>query len=157
MNLKKFSSYAVVLTAMAALLGACSGGTVYDQYDHTPLSGWEKNDTLSFDIPPMKHTALYREELGLRINGAFPFKSLQLIVEQKFLASKRIRRDTLNCRLIDNDGNVKGRGVSFYQYLFHIDDMEIEQGDSLRINIRHNMKREILPGIADVGIKFTRR
>ena len=35
--------------------------------------------------------------------------------------------------------------------------MEIEQGDSLRINIRHNMKREILPGIADVGIKFTRR
>ena len=95
MNLKKFSSYAVVLTAMAALLGACSGGTVYDQYDHTPLSGWEKNDTLSFDIPPMKHTALYREELGLRINGAFPFKSLQLIVEQKFLASKKIRRDTL--------------------------------------------------------------
>ncbi len=156
MNQKKLLS-AIATSAMLILFTACGGRTVYDRYDHTPLSGWEKNDTLTFDIPPMKHTALYREELGLRINGAFPFKSLQLIVEQKFLASKKTRRDTLNCRLIDNDGNVKGQGVSFYQYMFHIDDMEIGQGDSLRINIRHNMKREILPGIADVGIKLTRR
>lgn len=147
----------VTLIITTALLAACGGGAVYDHYEHTPLSGWEKNDTLTFDIPPLRYTALYREEIGMRINGDFPFTSIQLIVEQKFLPSRKVRRDTMNCRLIDNDGTVRGKGVSCYQYLFHIDDMEIEKGDSVRINIRHNMKREIMPGISDVGIKLTRR
>ncbi|MBO4827442.1 MAG: gliding motility lipoprotein GldH [Prevotella sp.] len=160
---------------LAVVLSACVGRTVYDKFHHTPLSGWEKNDTLTFDVEPIQGglettPSLYREELGLRISQDYPFTSLQLIVEQTFLPTstpntkhptpikpRLVRRDTLNCRLIDDDGNVRGQGVSTYQYKFHITDMQIQKGDSLHITVRHNMKREILPGIADVGIKITRR
>ena len=66
------------------------------------------------------------------------------------------RSDTLSCKLVDADGTVQGEGVSFYQYRFHLCNMKLTQGDSLRVSIRHNMKREILPGIADVGVTLTK-
>ena len=152
MNLKKFSSYAVVLTAMAALLGACSGGTVYDQYDHTPLSGWEKNDTLQFNIPAAKERAVAQREVELRVTGAYPFQSICLIVEQTTLPSHIFRRDTITCTLMSPTGDIKGKGISLYQYRFPMSDISLNEGDSLSITIRHNMKREILPGITDIGI-----
>jgi hypothetical protein len=32
--------------------------------------------------------------------------------------------------------------------------LQLQEGDSLHVVVRHNMKREILPGIFDVGIKL---
>lgn len=32
--------------------------------------------------------------------------------------------------------------------------MTLVPGDSLQISVRHDMKREILPGVSDVGIKI---
>lgn len=142
---------------MVIVLTSCDFNTVYDKYDHTPIAGWEKNDTLTFDVPRMAHAGIYREELGLRINDAYPFMRLHLIVEQRLIPGERTRLDTLNCYLIDEDGNIRGQGVSYYQYTFPITQMQLQEGDSLHISIRHDMKREILPGIADIGIKLTRR
>ena len=36
-----------IITAMA-VMSSCTGNKVYDKYQHTPISGWEKNDTLKF-------------------------------------------------------------------------------------------------------------
>ena len=46
--------------------------------------------------------------------------------------------------------------MSYYQYQVPVNDITLQQGDSLHICVRHDMKREILPGISDVGIKMTR-
>jgi len=48
----KKTVYFIVLTAIVHILSACSGSTVYDEYAHTPIAGWEKNDTLSFEVSP---------------------------------------------------------------------------------------------------------
>ena len=53
--------------------------------------------------------------------------------------------------VIDQSGNSKGKGLSLQQYDFDIDEMQLEQGDSLHIRVAHNMKREILPGVVDLG------
>ena len=58
-----------ILTAVACVamaLCSCNSDVVYDKYNHTQLTGWEKNDTLAFDVPPMKESGRYRLELGLR-------------------------------------------------------------------------------------------
>ena len=96
------------------------------------------------------------EEVGLRINESYPFRSLCLIVEQTKWPAGTHRSDTLNCTLIDPDGTVMGQGISHYQYNFHLTDQQLQAGDSLHISIRHNMKREILPGIADIGVMLFR-
>ena len=142
--------FIALLTATA--MTACIDEVAYDHYEHTPLSGWEKNDTLSFIVPPMTSSGNYTEELGLSISGNYPFLGLTLVTEQTIMPSMETRRDTLNCDLIDKHGNNKGSGVSQYQYLFHLTTLRLKEGESMHIAIRHDMKREILPGICDVGV-----
>jgi gliding motility-associated lipoprotein GldH len=141
---------------LTAVLTACEWNTVYNHYEHTPIAGWEKNDTLNFVVGPLKDGGDYVEEVGVRISGDYPFTGLNLIVEQLLLPSHEKRSDTLCCSLIDEQGNAKGRGISHYQYLFHLTTLKVEPDGQLHIAIRHDMKREILPGIADIGIKLSR-
>lgn len=147
----------ILMLTVAMTLLSCNRKTVYDQYGHTPVTGWEKNDTLSFHVRPMEQEGEYVEQLGLRINGAYPFMSLCLVVEQRVHPSGFTFRDTVNCRLTDNMGNIQGHGISYYQYQVPITSIHLAQGDSIDVFIRHNMKREILPGISDIGLKITRR
>ena len=104
--------YIYIVACLGLLCVACQQKTVYNHYEHTPLSGWERNDTLTYAVGPIKYDGQYREEIGLRISGAYPFMGLNLVVEQRVMPSGDTRRDTLNCTVIDAKGNAKGRGVS---------------------------------------------
>lgn len=160
----------VALCGAALLLFfvACTGNKVYDSYKQTPVAGWEKNDTLTFCVPPMAQEGLYQVELGLRINGSYPFMGLTLIVEQLIVHSPDycqashlprmgIVADTLTCKLIDQQGRVQGQGLSYYQYDFPVSDVHLKRGDSIYVKVWHDMKREILPGVSDIGIRYIRK
>ena len=141
---------------MMLILTACHENTVYHDYQQPSSSGWEKNDPLSFHIPAVKETGNYVEEVGLRINGSFPFQNLNLIIEQTKKNTGERLCDTLVCKLISKQGYPEGRGISEYQYIFPLKTLPLEKDDSLFIEIRHDMKREILPGITDIGIKLSK-
>ena len=71
--------------------------------------------------------------------------------------SEKIEKvDTIQCNLIDQNGVNKGQGISYYQYTFPINVYRMSQNDSIHVTIRHDMKREILPGISDIGLKVSR-
>lgn len=139
----------------ATALQFCNESKVYDKYDHTPLSGWEKNDTLRFDIPRLTADGMYESTLGLRITDNYPFMGLTLIVEQRLMPADTIFTDTVKCELTDRNGKTRGKGVSYYQFRFPVKKMQLSKGDSLHIRVRHDMKREMLPGISDVGISLS--
>ena len=143
-----------IITAMA-VISSCTGNKMYDKYQHTPVSGWEKNDTLKFEVPKMNSDGVFTANLGLRINSSFPFMGLTLIVDQTVYPSHLTKSDTINCQLIDKNGNSKGLGISYYQYNFKINQVSLNKGDSLVVRVRHNMKREILPGISDIGYSLS--
>ena len=155
--MSRYTLFIYLALLSVCLLTACEQRTVYNHYENTPVAGWEKNDTLSFNISPVKKPGSYIEEIGLRINNDYPFMSLNLIVEQTAYPSREFRCDTLRCSLIDKQGNAKGRGISHYQYQFHLTTLKLNKDDRLYVAIRHDMKREILPGISDIGIKLTRK
>ena len=79
------------------------------------------------------------------------------MVKQTVLPSQQTRTDTLECNLIDNSGHAKGKGINHYQYLLPLTTLKLEKGDSLHVTIHHCMKREILPGISDVGLQLSRQ
>ena len=145
------------LITVALACGSCDRNTIYNHYESTPIEGWERSDTLHFDQIIVKASTNYKEEIGLRINDDFPFQSLFLVVEQVINPRNQIRIDTLSCRLIDKNGMVKGRGLSYYQYNFHLTTLQLNAGDTLNVRVRHHMKREILPGIANVGIRLSKQ
>ena len=149
--------FIAILTAL--ILSSCTGNKVYDQYQHTPVAGWERNDTLKFDdIARFTDTGCYTANLGLRINGYYPFMGLTLIIDKLTLPSHTIESDTINCKLIDQRGNSQGiGGISYYQYNFKLKDIMVMKGDSIVVSVRHNMKREILPGVSDIGYMLIRK
>ncbi len=167
---------ALYIIGVAALLSSCTRQTKYYHYVHTPVTGWEKNDTISFDVPPLEQEGEYGRQVDLRITGFYPFMKLTLIVEtdcidrhQRTRQAGRARmaygarrergdvsRDTVRCTLISGDGRTTGEGVGNYQYSFSMPPRTYHVGDSLHITIRHDMKREILPGISDVGLRLYR-
>ena len=147
--------FIALLTATA--MTACIDDVAYNHYEHTPLSGWEKNDTLFFYTHPIAKPGRYHAYIGLRTTVEFPFTSLNLLVEQRTIPGNKKKTHTLKCKLMEKNGNINGQGVSFFQYEFPLAVLELHQGDSLQFFIRHDMKREILPGIADVGLKLTRK
>lgn len=153
--------YLILVMVATMSLPSCKHSTVFDSYAHTPIAGWEKNDTLSFEIPPLLEGGYYNESLGLRITGNYPFMGLTLIVEQNIYHNNKhvpsaCKTDTVNCQLIDKNGVSKGQGISYYQYNFPINVYRLNQGDSIHITVRHDMKREILPGVSDIGVKITK-
>ena len=137
--------------AFTASLTSCERHTVYNHFEHTSISGWERNDTLVFVTSPLS-AGSYDEQLALRISGHYPFTSVCLVVEQTAQPTHQLIRDTLMCNLIDEEGIVKGHGVSNYQYLFPLKRLRVADGTTLHIAVHHDMKREILPGITDLGI-----
>ena len=146
------------MAAMLLLvLSACNRKLVYDRYLSTPISGWEKNDTLSYDIRPVSGTDTYDMWLGLRTSEAYPFTAITLIVEQHIYPKDTIVNDTVNCKLTDRHGNASGTGVNFHQYRFPVTELQLQDGDSIHIRVRHDMKREILTGIRDIGISLRRK
>lgn len=157
-KITRLLAYMVAMTAVV-VMAACNGGMVYDRYTNTPVSGWEKNDTLYYSVPAVKSGGTYAANLGLRTTDSYPFTSLTLIVEQRKVAADKavtVVTDTVACQLTDRKGNAAGKGISYHQYQFPVTELMLQDGDSLFVSIRHDMKREILPGISDVGFSLTR-
>lgn len=156
-NMKNSKCFALLVVMSLLILSACNSRLVYDRYASTPISGWEKNDTLSFDIRPVDGTDTYDMWLGLRTSEAYPFTAITLIVEQHIYPRDTIINDTVSCKITDRHGNASGSGVNFHQYRFPVAALQLQEGDSIHIRVRHDMKREILPGISDVGISLNRK
>lgn len=151
-----------LLITVATSLVSCNRKTVFNRFEHTPQTGWEKNDTLIFRLHPINRPGEYEEEIGLRIADFYPFTAICLIVDRTIISkdktqAPRTLSDTLTCRLFDANGIIEGKGVSLFQYSVPASGLPLTEGDSVEVRIRHNMKREILHGITDIGYKLSAR
>ena len=114
-----------------------------------------KTDTIKFEIGPVRKTGTYHETLEFRTDELFPFLGIHITVEQMIKPRSIMLSQNLKCELMNQDGSQKGSGISYYQSQFPLDDIELLQGDTLCISVFHNMKREILPGISDIGMRLS--
>lgn len=100
-------------------------------------------------------TSIQNSKLKIQDNNGGRINPFAKVPKAKRIVGKpQIYVDTLNCLLFDTKGTVKGQGISYYQYHFRVSELDLHEGDSIHVTIRHDMKREIMPGIADVGISL---
>lgn len=149
---RRTNRLAFLLLTVALALASCNRKAVYSHYEHTSLDGWDSSDSLTYDIAPIPTDGYYEESVGLRIGSDYPFMGLTLIIEQHIYPTGIHHIDTLHASLIDHDGTIQGQGISYFQYDFLLRQLRLNANDSLHLCIHHNMKREMLPGISDVGI-----
>lgn len=142
----------LLLTVAWSMTSCSRQQTVYANYAPIDDTTWEKTDTITFDVPPVKAAGTYQEKLGLRLADDFPFLALSMDIEIQVQPKGILHSSQHKFSVIDQGGNPKGKGLSLQQYTFDLGDLELEEGDLLHISMAHNMKREILPGVVDLGI-----
>lgn len=148
--------FALLILTVTLAIASCDRKAVYSHYISTPIDGWDSSDELTFAVSPIPADATYEEHVGLRINRAYPFQGLTLIVQQQVFPSGETLADTLEASLIDHEGNMRGQGINYYQYTIPLRKINLHADDSMSVSIRYNMRRETLPGIGDVGFTLLR-
>ena len=126
--------------------------TVCFSYCHTPMEGWEQHCVLSYKIDTVRQAGDYNMQICLRTTLAYPFRSLWLLVKTQLDNPSMNREDTVTCVLTDKLGHPYGHGLSIYQNDFPMDKIKLARGQYGTITVSHIMRRNILPGISDIGV-----
>lgn len=140
---------------LCACLG-CDSETVDYQCRPVDVNGWEQFDTIMFVVDSLPASDDYLLNIGLRTTSAFPYQSIYIQVEQNWKQPDLHRCDTLKCTLATPNGDIVGSGISHFQYVFELDRQALATGQRGTLVIRHLMRRELLPGVASIGIKLSR-
>lgn len=146
-----------ILFVAGVLLTACSDSLRYSTFKSTPTNGWDKNEPVKFEVPPFTEEGTYNVSVGLRLSDDFQFRNLHILVQQRLYPAGLEFTDTLIYDVVDERGNILGQGVNYYQYERPARSLTLQEGDSLAVTIKHIMKREILPGILNVGVIINKK
>ena len=141
---------------MCLAMVGCTKGTVVHRYEKVSLQGWERTDTLCYDLPAATKQQECLLSVGLRYNNDFPYEGIWIVVEGKTEAPSTYWCDTLYLRTADEDGTALGHGVALMQNSVPLRNIRLEEGQHGRLRIWHIMHREVMPSIREVGIRLER-
>lgn len=142
----------------ACFIGACNENTVYHSYQPIPDEGWEKSDTLSFQVTLADSIpTTLRLFAEVRNRTKYPYHDLHLFISQNLQDSTVWRTDTIAISLADSTGRWMGKGWgSIYQSDTFVKSVRPQHPGNYTIKVMHGMKDETLQGLNDVGIRIER-
>ncbi|KAA6345414.1 hypothetical protein EZS27_007020 [termite gut metagenome] len=153
-NLLKNSILFIVVTFLSV---ACTDNVVYHSYRHISKKGWNRGDTLIFDIQisdsTPTHYYLYAQ---VRNRTDYPYQNLLLSISHNLQDSSVVVTDTVRCLLANAVGQWTGKGWgSLFQATFDIGEYTSVDPAGMRIvKVIHCMEDEIVTGINDIGIQI---
>ena len=156
----KFHPIAIALLLFSVLV-SCTTSTAIKDYRNLPAEGWSARDTLTFEVDTIRTAAPYEVILGIRTSSAhaYPFQHLTVVAEQEWFAADKApahcQKDTLAITITNEQGDAQGNGISCYEYLLPLNQLQLSPGQKGRIRIYHLMRRPTLSGITNVGVEVT--
>ena len=141
---------------MCLVMVSCTKGTLIHHYEAVSHQGWERTDTLCFDLPEVEKQGQHLMSVSLRYNNNFPYEGIWIVVEGSMKEPSAYWRDTLYFRTADENGTALGRGVALMQNSVPLKEMQLEEGQHGRFRVWHIMHREVMPTIREVGIRLER-
>lgn len=135
-------------------LTACTTDTLLHRYESLPAEGWERRDTVCFDVPQQAEDFSGTLTIGLRTSANICYQDIVLAVEQVGENPKACRCDTVRYPLTDAEGNALTGGINIHQYETQHVPILLQKGKSTTVRIYHLMRHELIHGITEVGIKI---
>ncbi len=145
---------ALCLVGICMAFVACSRSVLMHTYRHIPVEGWEQSDALSFAVDTIRDSETLQMDIGVRTTNDFPYQKLWIVVDTELQNPDTAFTDTLSCMFVDHNGLRNGKGTDTYQYDFHLGEIELQKGQTGRFVVRHIMRREIIPGVTDIGVRL---
>ena len=136
-----------------AIFSSCAGdGFRSVQYESVDEASWGAFEPLSFTLGPVPSAGPYDLRLLLRMSSThpYPFKTLFVEVQQEWGADSVVRIDTVECHFAHTVWETEG--IHLHQYDYAVSSRHCHPADSVRISLRHLMRKEEIPGVSNVGI-----
>ncbi len=118
--------------------------------------GWKKNavQNFNFEIKDAQHPK--NIIFVIRNNNTYPYSNIRLFVDLLNLENHQKTTDTLNYTLAKPNGEWIGKGFGetkeiLFQYKMNY---QFPKNGKYQIAIKQAMRKDVLPGIEDVGIKI---
>lgn len=157
MKRSSFSSLRILWLSMVLLclapLAACQDeGYSGVHYEAVDVDSWDATERVEFSLGPVPSAGTYDVRLLLRMSSAqpYPFKSLFLEVRQQWGTDTVAQVDTVECHFAQTV--METEGINLHQYEYAVSAHTCLEPDSVRFTLRHLMRKEEIPGVADVGI-----
>lgn len=142
----------IVLLMASVLVVSCGRKYVTNTYCSISVNGWNTQDTLTINIDTIRQSGNYDVSIAVRSTRFFPYQSLWLMTEMELAFPDGSFRDTLDCRITDEDGNFLGKGLTIHDNVYFLKTLFLKEGQYGKMRLYHIMRRDPLPGISDVGI-----
>ena len=147
------SSFIFIYLLLSSLV-SCTGNTLYHSYQSLPVEGWERRDTVCFEVPKAEEDISGTLFIGLRTVAHVGIQDVVLAVEQCDEMGAVCRCDTVRYPLTDTEGNALAGGVNIHQYETKHLPLLLRKGNSTTIRIHHLMRHETLSGLTELGIRI---
>ena len=147
------STVSLILTVL--LLISCTGGTV--QYQFRTISGndgWERTDTLTYDIPEIQKTRNYGMHIQIRVGTQFPYRTIWIARELELDNPHMLKCDTVRIDMSDSPDQMDATGVTILTVDREVSPIHLKKGQKGRLRLMHLMRQESLPMIHEIGIKL---
>lgn len=148
-----------MIIGMAALITSCShSDTLFHSFQQLPRNGWEKGDTIKFDIDSILCDGPTAAEVSIEIrcNRQYPYQKLWIIAENNF-TEKDQATDTIHFNISNGRGKILGNGMNLYQYTARLKETTIDKGTPYHLHIIHFLRQMHLEGVESIGVKITRK
>lgn len=155
----------LVLFSLFVSLIACDQQRVYDRYTSVGISGWEKENLVSFQFEVSDTLEVYDLFIQLRNTSEFEYSNLYLITELQYPNGFHVV-DTLEYKMTDSYGHWLGTGFTDIKEnkLFYREGFNFPETGVYDINIQQAMRKrdelegiESLKGVSDVGFRIEKQ
>ena len=150
--LSLFNFFYLLLSSV--IIASCIGGTYFHSYKPLPAEGWERRDTVCFDLPQASQDFNGTLTIGLRTKAHVGMKDIVIAVEQLTDSAEVSRCDTVRYPLTDTEGDALTPGVNHHQYETQHLPISMKKGQGGSVRIHHLMIPETVQGITELGIKI---
>jgi gliding motility-associated lipoprotein GldH len=136
---------------------SCGTDVVYNDFISIPPKGWDAKDVKTYNPVISDTSADYEIQLTVRHTDAYPYQNMWLFVTIE-KDTNIIKADTIECYLANERGEWLGGGLSIKELpLIYEENYKFAYSGEYRIKIEHGMRKEVLLGVKDVGLKVIRK
>lgn len=162
---KNLMLMAVIAVAAFAFV-SCESNYAYDHYRSVDIEGWNRNDTLDFDIGRLPR-GTYDICIGFRATSSYPYRELGFDINSDIYkvgpkgkskpatSPTRTVHKRVKCTVFDDEGRMVGKsGISADDFSYRVGSITLSENDSVVISVAHGMNQEIMPGLTQIGIQL---
>lgn len=144
------------LFLLSMLFTACSGSTFMHEYHDVNLWGWNAEDTVAFDLPPITSTGEVEAEIGVRFTDSYRYNDLRLLGTLACDGTV-VRADTILVQIFQENGTTEGEGFPYTTITGPATSFQADSGHVYSYKVTHLMTQMPVKGIAGIGLRLTSR